>query len=136
MTRTPAFDLIKKAAAKAIAQPYFLANALSVFQKIHRIGNDGLASFLECSEDDLPRVALCRKPDPSGIRFRQETEQIAGYAGINSLKLAQLLRQVDSYNALLARPAQQSELGLLMAARDKIGKRKLDKKSNKRKKHS
>lgn len=108
--------LLRHAARRARDRDGFVAAALHTYQSLHGLGDDELAAFLGCAPELLPRLALCRRPDPDPLRFRAEVEAIAAYTGADSLRLAQVLREAAAARAFRAAPDQ----GMLLAARDRI----------------
>jgi hypothetical protein len=112
--------LLQFASRKAAKNHFFLAVTLSDFCMFRRMGEDELAKFLGCSPVVLTRLSLCRRPDPDSSRFRSDIERIANILGIKSVQLAQLIREVDTINALAKVKAmkQESPEGLLAVARD------------------
>jgi hypothetical protein len=117
-------DILQRAAQRASQRPFFMASALAVYQELYQLGENGLARFLDCPQAALPKLALCRLPNTTTSSFRAEVERIASYSGVNSVRLAQLLREVESTSVLHdARHHQDTTpgQGTLMAARDHIG---------------
>ena len=114
-------ELLRHAARRASQHPFFLAADLEQF-RVHRgIQETDLARFLGCSPEVLPKVALCRRPDPESPRFRSDTHRIANFFDLQTDHLVQLIREVDVLKALReASPAAEQEVarGFLVAARD------------------
>lgn len=141
MKRRPARKALRRAVELAGENPFFLASAMKAYRSFSGLDDADLAAHLGCSLEDLPRLALCRRPDPDPTVFRKEVEQIAAYASVTAERLAQLLREVESLEALQAAErggAAASERGFLMAARDRADEEKdtakdLDKKRGSRK---
>ncbi len=105
---------------------FFLASALKAYSSFNELDDAALAAHLGCSLQDLPRLALCRRPAPEPTVFRKEVEQIAAYASAKAERLAQLLREVETLEALqmAEKSVTASGPGLLMAARDRADKEK------------
>lgn len=121
MSRNRAADLLRHAARRASQHPFFLAAYLEAFRSQREMQEADLALFLGCAPDMLPKLALCRRPNPETQQFRSDVHHIARAFGIQPERLAQLIREVDALQALRkASPAsgQLSTHGLLMAARD------------------
>jgi hypothetical protein len=117
-------DSLQRAAQRASQRPFFIASALLAYQTLGQLGEDELAEFLGCPLAALPKLALCRLPDAMASDFRAEVERIASYSGANSVRLAQILREVESTAALHNARYHQAVTtgqGALMAARDRIG---------------
>jgi hypothetical protein len=80
-----------------------------------------LARFLGCQPEVLPKVGLCRRPDPDSPEFQSDVRRIADALGLQADRLVQLVRETDALNALgKASPSveQKASQGFLMAARD------------------
>jgi hypothetical protein len=112
--------LLQLASRKAAKNRFFLAENLSDFCSYRRMGEDELAKFLGCSSSVLPKLSLCRRPDPESSRFRSDIEQIASVFGIKSIQLAQLIREVEAIKALekIKPVKQEASEGFLAVARD------------------
>ena len=82
--------------------------------------DEDLAQFLGCSPMVLPKLSLCRQPNPESPRFRSDAERIAAAFDIQSIRLVQLIREVDSIKALTQTKQlnQETREGLLAVARD------------------
>lgn len=110
------------AAQWAIQHDFFVASVLARYSSIKQIKPEEIAPLLGCSQEDLSRLSLCRKPNTeTPFSFRKDVEQIASYVGIDRTRLAQLFREVESLEALQSAP-QNSKAKLapsvLVAARD------------------
>ncbi len=130
MTRTPdptADRLLRRAAERAAAHPFYLAHALNAYREAERLGEPELAGWLGCAEDDMPRLALCRRP---GILFPPEAPEheeelmrdvilLADRFGLHAERLASLLRRTAFLDAAAQPLAEDAPGGLLMAARDR-----------------
>ena len=115
-------DLLHYATQRAEPRRFFVASALAAYRELHGMNETDLATLLDCAPAALPRLALCRLPDPSTAQFRLDVERIAAYSGVNSLRLANLLRDVDATTALrrLTQGQMQTpDQGFLLAARDR-----------------
>ena len=114
-------DLLHHAAQRARDREAFVASALHAYQALHNMGDDEMAAFLGCSPANLPRLALCRRPDAASTHFRAGVDEIAAYAGVDRFRLAELLREADAVRAFQARregPDGVTDRGVLLAARD------------------
>lgn len=115
-------NMLQRAARRASCRPFFVANALVVYQSLRQLEDDELAEYLGCLPTDLPKLALCRLPETTAPDFRAEVERIASYIGVNSLHLARLLREAASTIALRNVPQHPDSVtsqNILMAARDR-----------------
>jgi hypothetical protein len=96
---------------------FFVGRALAVYQKLHNLDDQQMAQWLECSEDDLKRLALCRLPDDKKDGFQQEVRKVAAFAACNPDRLVQLLREAASWDAFQGDHQEQTD-SFLLAARD------------------
>lgn len=113
-------ELLRRAAQRAADRPFFVASDLAAYRELHQLGEEALAEFLGCPPEQLPRLALCRRPDPDTPEFRREVERIAEHVGARAPRLAQLLREVASLHALRrADTRSRGSTGALLAARDR-----------------
>jgi hypothetical protein len=114
-------DLLRYAARRASQYPFFLAADMDHFRSHLGMEETDLARFLGCLPDFLPKLALCRRPDPDSPQFRSDIQRIAGAFGLQTDRLVQLIREVDVLESLgkAAHTIEEAEArGLLLAARD------------------
>lgn len=109
--------IFRRAMERASQQRFFLASALAVYQSMHQLSENQLATFLECLPKDLPRLALCRRPDPMMATFQEEVERIGAHMAVNVESLVRLLREVDAVDTL-RQSWSSTDHGMLLAARD------------------
>ena len=111
------------AARRVSHDAFFLASALDAYCLSHSLDDNQLAAFLGCSIAILPKLGLCRRPDPFAPTFRENVERVAAYAGVAALPLGQLLREADVISVLQAGRGEMAAgtSGLLIAARDAEG---------------
>ncbi len=132
----PEPDIMRWAAKRAAEEAFLLGYDLREYRELHEASEDELASVLGCTPEALVCLSLCRRPDPAAQSFRADVEQIALHCGVNSLKLAALLREVDSIRTIrqmpLPVPTTFAESGLLAAARDRKRKPRKDRRGGKR----
>jgi hypothetical protein len=102
---------------RARKDAFFVGRALAIYQRLHGLDDQQLARWLECSKDNLTRLALCRLPDDKRDGFQQDVRKIAAFAACNPDHLVQLLREVTSWDALQG-DSQELANGFLLAARD------------------
>jgi hypothetical protein len=114
--------VVQRALQRAAADPFFLASALEAYRSLNGLDDTALADYLDCSLEDMIRLAFCRRPVTDAMTFRREVEQIAAYASVRAERLAQLLREVDSLETLRKSPTTKP--GFLMAARDRVDEEK------------
>ena len=105
---------LRRAAARAAADPFFVAFALAAYRALAGLDESELAAWLGCPEQNMARLALCRRPDGGSVMFGDEVRRIAGYAGSDAGRLAQILRAVENAEAMRSAPP-----GALMAAHDR-----------------
>lgn len=116
--------LLTQLAGRFKTNPDYLASVLSTYQRQERLSDDALARRLSITVEDLPRLALCKRPVSQGVAFRTAVQQIAHYSGANELALLIMLRQVEIVGNFQALPAPVAEnttrqlAGVLAAARD------------------
>ena len=126
MKKTIPSRLVARAAQRAERQPFFLAGLLQIYRQLHQLSEMELAEFLDCTREELVRLALCGRPGPDAPRFRMDIERVAGYAGANPRRLARLVREAESSQELARAgrtQAGRTRRGFLMAARDRPKRR-------------
>jgi hypothetical protein len=123
MSEADVYDrLLRRAAERAVAQPFFLASALQTYADAERLDDTQLAGRLGCSVAALTALRLCRRP--ADQTFAADVQRIAERFAVDSLQLAELLRMVDALDLLERVPPSEStttsvpEGGFLAAARD------------------
>jgi len=114
---------LARAAQRAVSHEFFLAGILREYQQANQLDDEALAKSLGCHINDLPRLALCRRPATEQKVFIQDIEHLARRFHLHWDQLASAIRQVDSLRALRqqltsTRNAQQMP-GILRAARDR-----------------
>lgn len=125
MSKRPSSKVVRRALKRAAADPFFLGSALEAYRSLNGLDDTALADYLGCSTGDTIRLAFCRRPVTDAMTFRREVEQIAAYASARAERLGQLLREVESIDALqAAERGIRSGQGFLMAARDRLGEEK------------
>jgi len=117
-------SLLQYAAKRAVQSRFFLAESLKEFRINRGMTEDDLAKFLGCSPMLLPKLALCRRPDSDSSKFRVDIERIATAFNMQPIRLVQVIREVDSLEALTeVKPIiEEAPEGLLAVARDVEGK--------------
>ena len=121
MNKNKTIELLRHAARRASQHPFFLAAALERFRIHSGMQEADLAQFLGCDPESLPRVALCRQPDPASPAFRSDIRRIADTFGLQPERLLQVIRETDVLNAIgeASHVAEEhSARGFLMAASD------------------
>lgn len=110
-----AIPALMRLALLARGRPGLLAGLLWTYQESEGLDAAGLAAFLRCEPEALPRLALCRRPRPAP-HFRQDIERIADYTGASPVQLMKLIRAAEAREAL--RTAPDTPSSMLLAARD------------------
>src|SRR5690348_11899280 len=115
-------DMVRIAAERAAAEPAFFAHALREYRAMYGLSLRSLATRIGCNIDDVTRLALCRRPDLSAPKWREELDKIANYVHIDPQLLLQLLREVEALTVMRTVPSTSKAFpkhqpGLLAAAR-------------------
>lgn len=117
----PAFQwLVRRASDDA----FFLGRVLAEYRALHGIDDQKLGEILQCTDEGLARLALCRRPHDRVPRFQGDVQRIAAFAPCNAERLVQLLREVAALASLREEGGAEASAGLLMAARDRRKTRK------------
>jgi hypothetical protein len=121
MNTNPTSSLVR-AAQRAVSNPFFLASTLKEYQRAHHLDNEALATLLECHVDDLPRLALCRRPVEAQQTFVHDIDHLAQRFHLQADQLAAIIRQVDTltlWQQQMPFHQQATSPGMLTAARDR-----------------
>jgi hypothetical protein len=118
MTGPSEHSLLRRAAERAAADPFYLAGPLLTYARVERLDDAGLAAALGCALVDLPALMLCRRPVGEGAVFRRDVEAISQRFGLQAAQLVRLLRTADVVVSL-EQARVQPRSGLLAAARDR-----------------
>lgn len=115
-------ELARRLARRLEANPEFLAAAFRRYRDVQRVDDAGLAHLLGADPDDLPRIALCRRPrqdaaDP-GL-FRRDVEAIAEDFTLDQMRLAEVVRFVDVVDAIAVASPGAVDAGFLAAAKER-----------------
>ncbi|MFN8463963.1 MAG: hypothetical protein U0X20_00370 [Caldilineaceae bacterium] len=129
---TPSSDdhLLSMLAFQLRLDPDYMSNVIFRYQASENLDGRQVSSLLSIPEEQLTRLALCRRPRQTGQNFAAEVHQLAAYSGADLAALASMIRQVDALAALQQGPeagsaetlqdsAWFSQLGRLAAARDR-----------------
>jgi hypothetical protein len=117
-TRHLKTEALRRLVERTRQDAFFVGRPLAIYQKLHGLDDHQLAQWLECSKDNLTRLALCRLPDDKKDGYQQNVRKIAVFAPCNPDRLVQLLREVASWEAL-QEDSQELAGGFLLAARDR-----------------
>jgi hypothetical protein len=114
--------LLKQAAFRAVEFDFFLAKILRMYEKLENLNSLEVAQNLGCTPDTLTRLALCRRPDSNDPhKFKADVERIADHFNLDSIKLANLVRYVETMQNLSQSPELADTVvdqGMLLTARD------------------
>ena len=105
---------LRRAAARAEADPFFVAFALAAYRTLAGLDHSRLAAWLSCPAQNMARLALCRRPEGESAMFGDEVRRIASYVEGDAGRLAHLLRAVEN-----AEEMRTASPGALMAAQDR-----------------
>ncbi len=97
--------------------PFFLASALADYAHSEDLDERGLATVLDCSQETLDLLRLCRRPRATAPSFRTDVDRIAARFGVRADTLTEIVRRADVLAAM--RRDDASGQGLLLAARDR-----------------
>ncbi len=100
---------------RAAGSSFFLAHDLDAYASLARWSDSDLLQALGCTIDSLNLAALCRTPRRDA-GFGAEVQAISSRFGIDSMRLALLLRELDLLREF--EPAANVD-GWLAAARDR-----------------
>ena len=109
----------------------FMAGVLTIYSVQEQLSEQELANLLEISTEKLSTLALCKSPQSSKPDFANQVKQIASYVGVDTIRLANLIRQVEAIEVIKNLPGKVTcqetvnnqstkEFGWLSAARDRI----------------
>ena len=71
----------------------YLAHTLMAYIQSKGLGWIGLAEELNCDEESLLKLALCRRVDAQSSSFNETLQTIAKYASIDAFILANILKK-------------------------------------------
>lgn len=109
-----------RAAQRASKLPFFLANIFAAYQSAHSLDDLALAQQLHCEAQQLPHLALCRRPREDTAAFAADIDHLAHRFGLDGAQLAIIVRQVDALQSLRQHVTTNEQgAGLLRAARDR-----------------
>jgi hypothetical protein len=84
---------LRRLAARASADPFFLGWAIAVYQRRHGLDDEALARELGCVPDVLVVLRLCRRPGTSGPyrSFEQDVEDVVSRFAVDEATLRRIL---------------------------------------------
>lgn len=92
----------------------YMAWVLDTYQKQERMSPEQLQKKLETTSKMFTRLALCKRPDVQSSDFAKQVRQLASYTEIDTLQLANILRQVSVLDAF-------SQLSTVTDSQEKTG---------------
>lgn len=104
--------------AKAQEDPFFLGWAIKRYANSYNIKTNDVAKLLNCDENSLERLSLCRLPKDISPQFEIQIKQISDYVGCDCNRLIAVIREVVAVHHLKEIGFCENE-GFLMAARDR-----------------
>ena len=107
---------IDQFARRAASDPFFLGAALADYAASEQLDDAGLASALECREELLTPLRLCRRPRPEPALFRADIKAIVERFAVNADRLSEAVRRSDALRRIQGTAPGD---GMLMAARDR-----------------
>jgi hypothetical protein len=101
----------------------YMAWILASYQRQEKISENKLLEKLQISHDVLLRLAMCISPNSESAEFHAQVAQVASYCNIDNSLLTNIIRQVESLDALSSQPTVNDGFivgspGVFAAARD------------------
>jgi hypothetical protein len=110
-------DPLESLAARAEAEPFFLAGVLAAYARGEGLDHAGLGAALGCPPGELAMLYLCRAPRPEPPEFAEDVFRIARNFGLDPNRLADAIKA--GRVTLKMEAAGPGNVGRLMAARDR-----------------
>lgn len=121
--------LLAQLAKRAQNEVGLMAGVLARYRELENLSNDTLAVQFQTNALGLARLALCKQP-ASDAHFANQVREIAAYANADVSQIAQVIRHVQSVDALAQKPVAQAAAesakrpiskwsGVVAAARDR-----------------
>jgi hypothetical protein len=85
-------ELLARAVQVFEADPTMIAPVLAYQRRLHGWDSVMLAAWLGMAVEELPRLALCRRPDTMGPDFAEAVCALARYVGCDAGRLRSLLQ--------------------------------------------
>jgi len=104
--------------AKAQEDPFFLGWAINRYAHSYNMKRNDIATFLQCDENSLNRLSLCRLPESMSPQFEKQIQKISNYVGCDSNRLIAMIREIFAVYKFKEASLCDNE-GFLMAARDR-----------------
>jgi hypothetical protein len=137
MSETPlnTIEQLKLLAKRLQTNEEFMSFVLAAYQRREHIDDDHLMVQFNTTPEMLIRLALCKRPNTNVASFSSQLREISAYTKIDPGLLANVIRQVESIDALIKLPskgvdkkglASKRMPGLLAAARDQTEEKKIE----------
>jgi len=107
-------DPIQRMAQRAMDDPFYIASAMAEYARSEGIPWRQLAGILDCSEEQLSQVALCRRPYEDAIW--NDLVRIAERFTLDVEALVTMVRRADALTSLRGGAGTTT---MLQAARDR-----------------
>jgi len=118
MKPKPQQQVLAPLVAKAQEDPFFLGWAINRYAHSYTMKRNDIAAFLQCDENSLDRLSLCRLPESTSPQFEKQIQQISNYIGCDSNRLIAMIREIFAVYKFKEASFYENE-GFLMAARDR-----------------
>ena len=93
----------------------YMAWYMLQYMQDENLNDKQLAAFLETSETNIERLAMCKAPNSKSSDFIQKINDVGNFTDIDPFKLSVIVRKVESIHSLKNSVSDVS----LMAARKK-----------------
>lgn len=110
-------DLLERLARRCETHDWTLGAVFSRYCEVERRTREVLAVDLDCSEETLQWMSVCRRPRAD--HFADDVKAVAERFNVSATKLASIVRRVDAVEALRRPAADPDENQMLLAARDR-----------------
>ncbi len=104
---------------KVSSRKDYFAFFITQYQEYEQLNDEQMKSFLECSDNNFFRLALCRVPDMHADTFTRSIQKIADFANVPVMKLIRMLKRVSGLEVMQQAAEKMHEETLLLAARQK-----------------
>jgi hypothetical protein len=111
---------LRRARRRAESNAFYLAGVLVLYQEAEGMSDVDLARYLGCAQEDLVRLALCRRPGLAPpLTFADDIASLARRFSLSGERLAVLVRHADFLRAMRAGTPEEQETRVLQAAQDR-----------------
>ena len=84
--------------AKAQEDPFFMGWAIERYKHSYNMEKKDMAAFLQCDENALDRLSLCKLPENTPPQFETQIQTISNYVGCDNNRLVAVIREVIAVN--------------------------------------